>query len=188
MKTQQQASIESLQFEIDNLIAQKQQLEALPKVISDPLKYAQSVAQKVAESAPKVRQIDALIDGLQTLIKQRTAETEEEQQRLKAEQDKAELNGILKDFKALGDKLDAIARIEAKALLELRELHAAKSNRLWQLTHRQIQFDQIHELIDNFPVGESRTPGLVHYGVKIATDGLVVIEKRSDRLQSLLEG
>jgi DNA repair exonuclease SbcCD ATPase subunit len=188
MKTQQQASIESLQFEIDNLIAQKQQLEALPKVISDPLKYAQSVAQKVAESAPKVRQIDALIDGLQNLIKQRQAETDEERQRLKAEQDKAELNGILKDFKALGDKLDAIAKIEAKTLSELRELYASKSNRLWQLTQRSVVVENVTNPIDYSPIGDGKNPGLQRFTVKVTNDSLVIVQKRTDTLQSILEG
>jgi len=187
MKTQQN-SIEALQFEIDNLIAKKQQLEALPKVISDPLKYAQSVAQKVSESAPKLREIDQLISGLQNLIQQRQAETEAEQQRLKAEQDRAELEGILKDFKALGNRLDAIARIEAKTLQELRQLYSEKANRVYQLTLRSIRLDGAYsQVIDAYPVGDGNTPGLTRYAVKVQGES-VLIEKRTDTLKAIIEG
>jgi hypothetical protein len=186
MKTQ--ASVESLQFEIDNLIAQKQQLEALPKVISDPLKYAQAVAQKVSESAPKVRQIDSLIDGLQNLIRQRQAESEAERQQLKDESDKAELESILSEFKTLGDKLDAIAKIEAKTLLELKKLHEVKGHRLWQLTQRHVQYETVHNPIDYSPIGDGNNPGLQRSAVKVFPDNLIIIQKRSDTLQSILEG
>lgn len=174
-----------LQTELDKLFLKRDELTALPKVIDDPLKYAELVAKQVSDSAPKVREIDALIERLQNEILKQNLDRETENLERQKELERVELEGIFEEYRVIGKELDAIAVLEAEALMKLRGLFDRTNVRLQTLTSKQVvRLAQESEGGDVNVWG--RRAGHHRYLVRVE-NGLVDVVSRSALLSSTLE-